>query len=253
MITDTLGRRIFRSSYPEDNAIYAFGDSQLLGYDDNQPHHLSYFGSERDLILHAAPNNGPFEYLNWLRISRLDNANGFIFGFNLSTDIFRILPGWRPSDHILLDSESLTFYYKYPLLFYLKGIATVFSDSPKVSLQSAEPGPELAKQFTATTDAELNNAVSQMTDVFRYSLDQISDPKNIKLLIYEPFWASELSFENNIKLGKFIQSLGCAVQQKTGAGVYFASPNKRSPESLSLDRRHWKQSSLTISRLVLRC
>ena len=250
--TDTLGRRIIDSKSSNRSETYAFGDSQLLGYDD-ESHHLLTLDPQSKLVLHAAPNNGPYEYLNWYRVSQLDSVAHIIFGFNLSTDIFRILPGWKPQDHVLLDSASLRLYYDYPLLHYLKGIATVFSDNPKVSLKAVEAGPEMAERFFNLSEKQLREAADQLGDVFQYSLKQRPSPVRKTFLIYQPFWVSELNFKETLKLGEFARYLGCVVKQKTGAEVLFAAPETQSINALSLDRRHWRQSSLAISQLQLSC
>ena len=250
--TDKLGRRIVGSRSSAGTQTYAFGDSQLLGYDDDT-HHLLNLDPQSMLVLHAAPNNGPYEYLNWYRVSQLDSASHVIFGFNLSTDIFRILPGWQPKDHILLDSASLRLYYDYPLLHYLKGMATVFSDKPKVSLKAVEAGPAMAERFVKTTEHQLREAADQLADVFQYSLEQRPGPVRKTFLIYQPFWASKLDLKETLRLGEFARYLGCVINQKTGATVLFAAPEPQSESSLSLDGRHWRQSSLAISGLQLTC
>ena len=252
VITDKLGRRIIGSKSPNGAQTYAFGDSQLLGYDD-EFHHLLTLDPQSMLVLHAAPNNGPYEYLNWYRISPLEPSSHIIFGFNLSTDIFRVLPGWNPQDHILLDSASLRLYYDYPLLHYLRGIATVFSDNPKVSLKAMEAGSEMAERFINLTENQFRDAVDRLGDVFQYSLEQRPSPVRKTFLIYQPFWVSLLNFKETLKLSEFVRYLGCVINQKTGAEVFFAAPEPQSTWSLSLDRRHWRQSSLTISRLQLSC
>jgi len=252
VLTDTLGRRIIGPKSSTSAQTYAFGDSQLLGYDDDS-HHLLTLAPQSTLVLHAAPNNGPYEYLSWYRVSQLDSASHIIFGFNLSTDIFRILPGWKPKDHILLDSASLRLYYDYPLLHYLKGMATVFSDKPKVSLKAVEAGSAMAERFVKLTENQLREAADQLGDVFQYSLEQRPSPDRKAFLIYQPFWASKLNFKDTLKLSEFARYLGCVINRKTGATVLFAAPESQSESSLSLDRRHWRQSSLAISHLQLSC
>ena len=255
VLTDAQGRRVFNSASMNlnDDVTYAFGDSQLLGYDSDTPHHLSYFEKESHLILHAAPNNGPYEYLTWLRITEPKRANRLVFGLNLSTDLFRILPGWDPEEHILLTSDELSLYFNYPLLHYLRGIGTLLSANPKVSLQTTDQSSDLAQKFSEIPSVTLRDAVDRMAEVFSYSLQGIPKTVPRTVVLYSPFWGERLKMDAILKLNDVTHQLACAFKESVEADVFIASPNPQTDSALTLDRRHWRQEHLEITPYAASC
>ena len=54
-------------------------------------------GINHKLVFYGAPNNGPFETINYLKlISEHKQFKEIVVGFNYGTDIFRIMPSWDP-------------------------------------------------------------------------------------------------------------------------------------------------------------
>ena len=67
--TDTKGGRFFKKT--SENAVQVFGDSQILGIDiqDQKDHFLSKSYDE-DFVIYAAPNNGPYQVLNFIILNQ---------------------------------------------------------------------------------------------------------------------------------------------------------------------------------------
>ena len=67
--TDKKGGRFFKKK--NENTIQVFGDSQILGIDikNQKDHFLSKFYNE-DLVIYAAPNNGPYQVLNFIILNQ---------------------------------------------------------------------------------------------------------------------------------------------------------------------------------------
>ena len=65
--TDNYGGRLLFSG-ALNNKIQVFGDSQVLGLDvDNiEQHYLSLLYKNHDFVIYAAPNNGPYQVINFL-------------------------------------------------------------------------------------------------------------------------------------------------------------------------------------------
>ena len=68
--TDIYGGRIF-SNDKLNEEIQIFGDSQVLGLDIEkiEDHYLSQL-YKKNFIIYAAPNNGPFEVINFLNLNK---------------------------------------------------------------------------------------------------------------------------------------------------------------------------------------
>ena len=65
--TDNYGGRILSNELFNDK-IQVFGDSQVVGLDVEkiQEHYLSDNYKNHNFIIYAAPNNGPYEVINFL-------------------------------------------------------------------------------------------------------------------------------------------------------------------------------------------
>ena len=64
--TDKYGGRIL-NNHTKDNT-QVFGDSQVLGLDTNykKDHFLNNLYNNKNFLIYAAPNNGPYEVINFL-------------------------------------------------------------------------------------------------------------------------------------------------------------------------------------------
>ena len=65
--TDNYGGRLLHDE-ALNNKIQVFGDSQVLGLDIEQvkQHYLNALYIENNFVIYAAPNNGPYEVINFL-------------------------------------------------------------------------------------------------------------------------------------------------------------------------------------------
>ena len=116
--TDHLGGRIFSTS---NNKIQIFGDSQVLGLDlDTQnKHYLNNYYS-KDFVIYAAPNNGPYEVINFISLNDKNIKNQILINFNLSVDLFRVYSDWEIKNYVALKSDQLSEIldkpYKYKMI-----------------------------------------------------------------------------------------------------------------------------------------
>ena len=87
--TNSEGARILQD-FPNDNVAKVFGDSQVLGLDVKikADHYLNNIFPNKNFLIYAAPNNGPYEVLNSLELN-VQNYEHIILTFNASTDFYR--------------------------------------------------------------------------------------------------------------------------------------------------------------------
>ena len=121
--TDARGARIIIGEKLEE-PIYAFGESQLLEIfpnPDGKGHALQSLYENKTLNIHAAPNNGPFESVEYLKyILRTTSPKKIVIGFNFGTDVFRIIPGWKTKNHVSLDGDQLSTVMLFPFWYEIK-------------------------------------------------------------------------------------------------------------------------------------
>ena len=117
--TDIYGGRIF-SNEKFNEEIQIFGDSQVLGLDIEKihDHYLSQL-YKKNFIIYAAPNNGPFEVINFLNLNKKILKKKIIINFNFSVDIYRINNSWDPENFVALKDYELDEILDYPLKYKL--------------------------------------------------------------------------------------------------------------------------------------
>ena len=101
--TDTRGGRFFKKI---NENVQVFGDSQILGIDieDQKDHFLSKSYNE-DLVIYAAPNNGPYQVLNFIILNQEKIKKKIIISFNLSVDLFRLSSDYKIQNYVDLEDQ----------------------------------------------------------------------------------------------------------------------------------------------------
>ena len=116
--TDFLGGRLITKE-KATNTIQIFGDSQVLGLGVNkiQNHFLNKIYNNSNLKIYAAPNNGPYEVINFLEENNNFLDKKIVIVFNFSVDIFRLNLDWNPKNFVALKSHELDDILDYPIKY----------------------------------------------------------------------------------------------------------------------------------------
>ena len=184
--TGIFGERLLIDNN-KNNYQNIFGDSHALGLDINNTddYFLSKIYKNSNFRLFAAPNNGPFEVLNFLKIHRdLIKNQKIIIVFNLSTDIFRINENWNPKDFVALNDFELEkikdnkFFYDLYFFKYL-----IFKRKFAVGLPNSK---EMQNLFN-------ENYTNIITDFNKY-LNILSKEvhENLSIVFILPYWIYQI-------------------------------------------------------------
>ena len=130
--TNKLFARVISNSVDKNNKIYAFGDSQLLGIDWDtsyyEKHDLSKIYKKSDISIFAAPNNGPFQsinFTNYILMNSNTKIKHIVYTLNYGNDIFRLQKKWNLKNFVPLESDDLSKIMSNPSLYdliLLKGL-----------------------------------------------------------------------------------------------------------------------------------
>ena len=116
--TDIYGGRIL-SNDKFKKWIQVFGDSQVVGLDLDKinQHYLSKIYNNSNFTIYAAPNNGPYEVINFLTKNNKILKKRVIITFNFAVDIYRINSTWHPTNYVALRDYQLDEIIENPLKF----------------------------------------------------------------------------------------------------------------------------------------
>ena len=247
--TGAFGERIL---YNNKNFNYAlvFGDSHALGLDVNNvsQYFLAKIFKNKNFKLYAAPNNGPNQVLEILKIQskHIPNNSEINIVFNGSTDLFRLNPKWDPKrfvDFNDIDLEEIKdnwLFYNYKLITGLLKKKFTYKRPNTENLQNS-----FIKSFK-DTDNNLNIYLEKINNL-KY--------KNIKLYIILPFWIYEEK-KNNYIQNKFIFDnffkLICNIDSLKYKNLdIFVQLNDidNSIDFLTYDKRHFRSNLINLTTL----
>ena len=248
--TDIYGGRIF-SNEKFNEEIQIFGDSQVLGLDIEKihDHYLSQL-YKKNFIIYAAPNNGPFEVINFLNLNKKILKKKIIINFNFSVDIYRINNSWDPENFVALKDYELDEILDYPLKYKLIIFKNLLSNK-NFTLRRYN-NKKMQNLFLRTNKDQL---IINLKNYFK-SLDELAEnlDLNIDLIITKPYWIYSkkkefLFFEKEIN--QKVEKLICNSFKQTSRiqNIYISDVKKKNLDmnDLTSDNRHYKS---TIIQLV---
>jgi len=116
--TDNYGGRLLINENFK-NKIQIFGDSQVIGLEmEKIEHHYLYSKYKNsNFIIYAAPNNGPYEVINFLNKNKNILNKKIIITFNFAVDAYRVRSGWDPNNYVALKDYELDSILEHPLKY----------------------------------------------------------------------------------------------------------------------------------------
>lgn len=243
IVTGGAGERIIDVK-DDGQVVIAFGESQLLGFDASETHHLLRLFPGKGLKLFAAPNNSPNDSISRLEelltSSKIESA-GMLIGFNWSTDFFRLLPEWDVKNLGLWSREEASFLVDYPFLGSFLIIKDYIFDRGNIRTRLENEDDRLGDAFLKVPNKFF------LLENFAKKFGAITTEKPIDLLIYRPFWLH--SDIKNFRLveeeySKAEMSFLCLMQKFNPQGnIYIADVQNRIAHR-TLDNRHLLQSEI---------
>jgi len=247
--TDIYGGRIF-SNEKFNEEIQIFGDSQVLGLDIEKihDHYLSQL-YKKNFIIYAAPNNGPFEVINFLNLNKKILKKKIIINFNFSVDIYRINNSWDPENFVALKDYELDEILDYPLKYKLIIFKNLLSNK-NFTLRRYN-NKKMQNLFLRTNKDQL---IINLKNYFK-SLDELAEnlDLNIDLIITKPYWIYSkkkefLFFEKEIN--QKVEKLICNSFKQTSRiqNIYISDVNKKNLDmnDLTSDNRHYKSTLIQL-------
>ena len=252
--TDTRGGRFFEKI--NENTIQVFGDSQILGIDiqDQKDHFLSKFYNE-DLLIYAAPNNGPYQVLNFIILNQEKIKKKIIISFNLSVDIFRLSPDYKIQNYVALRDDQLNDIIEKPFKYRFIILKSLFTN--KFFTISRKNQKKMQNLFLDKDTAKLEKNLN----IYFENLNEIINKLDFEVdyVLTMPYWIYEQDKNNknffiNHNLEFKLKTLVCKTFQKTNKlrnkYISILDDNNR---ILTEDKRHIRLDKLTLTDLEIYC
>ena len=251
--TDNYGGRLL---YDEDlnNKIQVFGDSQVLGLDieNVEQHYLNALYKKNNLIIYAAPNNGPYEVINFLNKNKKTLQKKIIVTFNFSTDLYRVLDYYDPRNFVALKDYELNEILEHPFKYRLIIFKNLLFN--KNFTLSRYDNKKMQNLFLNSDQDKLYN------NLVRY-FDELDDTANkldveIDFIVTHPYWVYSVDKKNNKlllkkKLNKKVEKLICSSFQSTKKiNKVLISQVSETLElnDLTIDKRHLRSEKIKLKK-----
>ena len=256
--TDNYGGRLLYGEALNEK-IQVFGDSQVIGLDveNIQQHYLNASYKKNNFVIYAAPNNGPYEVINFLNQNKKILQKKIIVTFNFATDLYRILDYWDPKNFVALKDyeldEILENPFKYKLIIFKnllvnKNFTLIRYDNKKMqnvffNSDQDELYKNLNKYF-----GELNKIANRL-DI------------EIDFIVTHPYWVYSIDKKNSKllldkKLNEKVEKLICTSFQSTkkiSKILISQVPNTLQLNDLTIDKRHLKSTKIRFKNYKEKC
>jgi len=257
--TGSRGGRIITGKNSEA-PVYAFGESQLLEiFPDTrgQGHALRSLYPNKTLIIHGAPNNGPFETVEFLKyILRTTTPKQTVIGFNFGTDVFRIIPGWKTKNFVSLASNELTTVMSFPFWYELKFFIGVLKGK---FFTAQKPNLERTRNYYVLQ----KDSIRRNFNAFIQKLNKAAKSANTKIdfIFFPPYWMYSQKqgnsyFEEEIgaKFNRFVCD-SHILEPLNVSKIYIAKFPKFLPTDklFTHDRRHFRTEKLIFESKEIYC
>ena len=256
--TDNYGGRILSNELFNDK-IQVFGDSQVVGLDVEkiQEHYLGDNYKNHNFIIYAAPNNGPYEVINFLNKNKKILKKKIIITFNFAVDIYRVSNSWHPTKFVALKDyeldEILDHPFKYRLIIFKNFL---FNKNFTIKKYNNKKMQNLF--LNSNKDEIYNNLVK-----YFYELDQFANKNNLQVdfIVTHPYWLYYRSkkkdnFLLEKKLNKKVYQLICKTFKETKNidKILISKPlTNFSLQDLTSDKRHIKSKKIKLLQRKILC
>ena len=251
--TDNYGGRLL---YDEalNNKIQVFGDSQVLGLDveNIEQHYLNTLYKKNNFVIYAAPNNGPYEVLNFLNKNKKILQKKIIITLNFSTDLYRVLDYWDPKNFVVLKDYELDGILEHPFKYRLLIFKNLLFN--KNFTLSGYDNKEMQNLFLNSDQDELHNKLIKYFNELNETANKLD--VEIDFIVTHPYWVYSIDKKNNKllldkELNKKVEKLICSSfksTKKISKVLISQVPETLQLNDLTLDKRHLKSTKIKLKK-----
>ena len=256
--TDNYGGRLLYNK-TQNNKMQIFGDSQVLGLDvkNIQQHYLNTLYKNNDFVIYAAPNNGPYEVINFLNKNKKILQKKIVITFNLSTDLYRILDYYDPKNFVALKDyeldEILEYPFKYKLIIFKN---LLFNKNFTISRYDNE---KMQNLFLNSDQDKLYKNLIKYFDELNNTANNLE--VEIDFIVTHPYWVYSIDKKNSKllldkEINKKVEKLICnsfQITKKIGKVLISQVPETLELNDLTFDKRHLRSNKIYLKKLSNIC
>ena len=249
--TDNYGGRLLFGEALSDK-IQVFGDSQVIGLDveNIEQHYLNTIYKKNNFVIYAAPNNGPYEVINFLNKNKKILKKKIIVTFNFATDLYRVLDYWDPKNFVALKDYELDEILEHPFKYKLIVLKNLLVN--KNFTLSRYDNEKMQNVFLNSDQDELYKNLNK----YFHELNKIANMLDIEIdfIVTHPYWVYSIDKKNNKllfnkELNEKVEKLICNsfMYTKKINKIFISEISKNLHlNDLTIDKRHLKSKKINL-------
>ena len=256
--TDNYGGRLLSDETVNDK-IQVFGDSQVLGLDveNIEQHYLNTLYKKNNFVIYAAPNNGPYEVINFLNKNKKILQKKIIVTFSFSTDLYRILNYWNPENFVALKDYDLDEILENPFKYRLIVFKNLLFN--KNFTLSRYDNKKMQNLFLNSNHYELHNNLIKYFDKLNKTANKLD--VEIDFIVTHPYWVYSIDKKNNKlllnkEINEKVEKLICTsfrYKKKISNFLISNIPQTLELNDLTKDKRHLKSTKIKLKNYKKIC
>ena len=256
--TDNFGGRLLYGE-PSNNKIQVFGDSQVLGLDveNIDQHYLYNIYKKNNFVIYGAPNNGPYEVINFLNKNKKILEKKITITFNFSTDLYRILDYYDPNNFVALKDHDLDGILEHPFKYRLIVFKNLLLN--KNFTISRYDNKKMQNLFINSDQDKLYKYLNKYFDELNETADNLDI--EIDFIVTHPYWVYSIDKKNsklllNKELNKRVEKLICSSfhgTKKISKVLISQVSDTLQLNDLTFDKRHLKANKIMIKNYKQVC
>ena len=206
------------------------------------------------MIIYAAPNNGPYEVINFINLNDKTINNQILINFNLSVDLFRVYSDWEIKNYVALKSDQLNEILNKPYKYKVIIAKSILANK---HFTIARKNNEEMKKLFMTRD---ENYLKKNLTKYILKLDEISEKLNLKVdfVLTMPYWIYQKK-KNKFERINFIETrlknILCSTFNKKNKlnRIFISQLNFNTKPILTKDKRHLRSEQIKLIHLNKYC
>ena len=251
--TDNYGGRLLINENFK-NKIQIFGDSQVIGLEMEkiEQHYLYSKYKNSNFIIYAAPNNGPYEVINFLNKNKNILNKKIIVTFNFAVDAYRVRSGWDPKNFVALKDYELDSILEHPFKYRLIVFKNLLLN--KNFTISRYDNEKMQNLFLNSDQDKLYKNLTKYFNELNKTANKLD--VEIDFIVTHPYWVYSIDKKNNKlllnkELNEKVEKLICSSFHRTkkiSKVLISQVPETLELNDLTIDKRHLKSTRIKLTK-----
>ena len=217
-----------------------------------EKHYLRNIYKDYNFIIYAAPNNGPYEVINFLNKNKKILQKKIVITFNFSVDLYRISNEWEVKNFVALRDYELDEILEHPFKYRFIVFKNFLLN--KNFTLSRYDNLKMQNLFLNSNKDKIYKNLIKYFDELNETAKKLN--LEIDFVVTHPYWVYSIEKKNDKllldkELNKKVQKLICDSFKSTNKikKILITNvPDSLELQSLTFDKKHLKSNEIKLKK-----